>query len=630
MITDFLPLQLIDALAWTLVHSVWQIALIALATGILLKFLKKQSAQLRYGLAFSGMVFSCFLCIFTFAVQYISSQTGATPVIDLDMDMVTTAFVSQPVNSVLSFLDMYLGLIVNVWLLGSLLFLFRFSAGWLHLRQLIRGAVIDPITDSIEFVALKQKFDIKRAILVKASESITSPMVIGFLKPVILIPVGMVNQLTLSEVEAVMAHELAHIKRHDFLLNLFQSIMESVFYFHPGVWYLSKVINKERENCCDDLAILHTGNAVTFAKTLVKLQDLDFSPLKPALAMAGTTGDFTQRVKRILNVPSADNGVLRDRIFTVLLMILFTLVGFNGEEQSEIISNPDELDIYVIDDCPKSSEEIKYYLDTIPSRNNFHIKKTDKNKSVELEMQDGIVKKLIVDGELISDSELEDKDMQLLIDSLKPNFNKEMITVFPDCNSDLGHFYLLDKNQHTMKLDSIINTQKLKWEGLVELHTNPSKMDFEALTKLDIDSLLVNMKNHNNFSVDRSNILIDSLSDLFPNDLLQQNVFKFPDHFKNPRKVTRLDNDSSFLVDVKKNRRTIADIISYNLGMDKLIDVRKENTVSLSGTGLTINNQPQAIQMWKKYRDLYEDHTGLIISPKSVVEIVVPSSVVDI
>jgi len=606
MITDFLPVQLIEALAWTLVHSVWQLALIALATGILLKFLKNQSAQLRYGLAFSAMVFSCFVCIFTFAVEYMTSQTGAAPVMDLEMEMVSTTLVSQPVNSVLSFLDLYQGLIVNVWLLGSLLFLFRFSAGWLHLRRLVRDAVIDPITGSIEFIALKEKFNIKRAILVKASESITSPMVIGFLKPIILIPVGMVNQLTLSEVEAVMAHELAHIKRHDFLLNLFQSMMETVFYFHPGVWYLSKVINKERENCCDDLAILHTGNAVTFAKTLVKLQDLEFSPLKPALAMAGTTGDFTQRIKRILNVPSASNGILRDRIFTVLLMMLFTLVGFNGEEQSEIISDPNELDIYVIDDCPRSSEEIKYYLDTIPSRNNFHIKKTDKNKSVELEMQDGIVKKLIVDGELISDSELERKDMQLLIDSLKPNFNKEMITVFPDCNSDLGHFYLLNKDQETLNLDSYITRKNLDSaeERTFLEEFSSGNMNFEALTHLDIDSLLVDMRKQESFQHNKSNILIDSLTDLWPSELFEKNIFNVPDHFKNPRKVTRLTDGSSFIVDVKKNRRTIADIISYNLGMDKLIDVKKENKVILTGTGLIINNQAQSMQMWKKYRDL--------------------------
>jgi len=626
MITDFLPIHMIEALMWTLVHSVWQLALIALVAGILLKFFSKQSALLRYGLAFSAMVFSIFMVIYTFAVQYLTSQSGVTSVVDLAMDVSTVTFVAQPVTSALTFLDLYQSLIVNVWLLGSLLFLIRFTLGWLHLRKLVEAAVVDPISESVSFMALKQGYNINRTILIKVSESITSPMVIGFLKPIILFPVGMINQLTLAEVEAVMAHELAHIRRHDFLLNLFQSLMETVFYFHPGVWYLSKVINKERENCCDDMAILHTGNAVTFARTLVKLQDLEFTQLRPALAMAGANGDFSQRVKRILDVPVRSSG-FRDKLFTLLLMV-FALVGFN-EENENVISEPQELDIYVIDDCPQSSEEIKFYLDTIPSRNNFHIKKTDKNKSVELQMEDGLVKKLIVDGKLVSPAELEQVEIKMLIDSLKPNFNKEMITVFPDCNSDLGHFYLLNKNQETLNLDAFINRENLSSEAISSINFNPSEMNFEQLRRLDIDSLLVELQST---KADKTNILVDSLSDLWPRELFEQKqLFQFRDHFRNPRKVTKIEDGSSVVLDVRKDQKTLADKISWHLEMDKLIDIRKENTATLSGTGLTINDgQKESLQLWMKYRDLYEKHTGLIITPEMVIEIVVPTSAVDL
>ena len=121
----------------------------------------------------------------------------------------------------------------------------------------------------------------------------------GYLKPVILFPLGLVNQLSTSEVEAILAHEMAHIKRHDYIFNLLQMLVESIFYYHPGIWYISSRINAERENCCDDMAIAFTASNVSYAKTLVKLQDLKrLGNYSPALSFSGNKQIFTQRIMK--------------------------------------------------------------------------------------------------------------------------------------------------------------------------------------------------------------------------------------------------------------------------------------------------------------------------------------------
>ena len=130
-----------------------------------------------------------------------------------------------------------------------------------------------------------------------------TPMVIGYLKPIILFPLGTVNQLTQQEVEAVLAHELAHIYRNDYLLNIIQSFIEIIFYYHPAVWWISANIRTERENCCDDIAVKICGSSITYVKALVILDEIQPTPNLAMLFSSDSKNQLLNRVKRILNQP---------------------------------------------------------------------------------------------------------------------------------------------------------------------------------------------------------------------------------------------------------------------------------------------------------------------------------------
>ena len=132
----------------------------------------------------------------------------------------------------------------------------------------------------------------KETVRLKSSTLINTPVVVGYIKPTILFPIALINQLSIVEIEAILAHELAHIKRHDYLLNIIQILIETIFYYHPAIWFISSKVRFERENCCDDLAIDKIGSSVSYAKTLIKLQELKLNPVKSALAFSGNKKHF--------------------------------------------------------------------------------------------------------------------------------------------------------------------------------------------------------------------------------------------------------------------------------------------------------------------------------------------------
>jgi hypothetical protein len=142
------------------------------------------------------------------------------------------------------------------------------------------------------------------------SSLVDVPTVIGFLKPVVLLPATALGGLTLQQVEAILAHELAHIRRHDYLVNLLQTLVETVLFYHPAVWWVSRRIRIERENCCDDLAVSLCGDPVTYATALAELEAMRSSGPVPErhIAMAATGGSLLQRVRRLLGAPTSHSG----------------------------------------------------------------------------------------------------------------------------------------------------------------------------------------------------------------------------------------------------------------------------------------------------------------------------------
>ena len=145
------------------------------------------------------------------------------------------------------------------------------------------------------------------------------PVVIGHVRPVILMPVGILAGLPAGQIEAILLHELAHIRRHDYLVNMFQTAVDGLFFYHPAVWWISGVMRAERENCCDDLAVAVNGNAPEYAEALARLEQNRWDARQTALAATG--GNTMKRIRRLLSQPEGPRAALTPLLFAGILMI---------------------------------------------------------------------------------------------------------------------------------------------------------------------------------------------------------------------------------------------------------------------------------------------------------------------
>ena len=169
---------------------------------------------------------------------------------------------------------------VFVWLLGILFFGIKFTRGWLHLRVLKKTKL--PLSDSNwqnRINDFAQQMGISKKVQFFLSEKIHSPLTFGHFKPIVLFSATMLTGLSDEQIEMLLLHELAHIRRSDFLVNLVQSIMEVILFYHPVVWWISKQIKDSREHCCDDMVVAICNDRFLYAKTLTEIQSSIFSNL---------------------------------------------------------------------------------------------------------------------------------------------------------------------------------------------------------------------------------------------------------------------------------------------------------------------------------------------------------------
>ena len=339
VITRLFSDNFIEALGWTVLHSLWQATAIVLIVGIILLCIPKNAARLRYGIASFGMLAVLLMAIGTFFSIY-ETEVAPTLFSTFEFSNIEQSFFLQEHSTIESFYETcliyfnnHLPLIVGIWLLGFTFFLLRLMGGLLYIQHLRRSSAT--IIDA-KWVALleqlTQRLSTHKVVELAESTMIQVPMVIGHLKPIILFPIGMINHLSTEEVEAILAHELAHIYRNDYLINIIQSVIETLFYYHPAIWWLSWIIQTEREHCCDDIAVKVSGNSLQYAKALVRLQELAHTA-SPILAMsfAGRKNQLLTRIQRLLNHPQKNSNFMEKLIATGLLTLAVCLFSLNAD-----------------------------------------------------------------------------------------------------------------------------------------------------------------------------------------------------------------------------------------------------------------------------------------------------------
>lgn len=302
-----------EAIGWALLHSLWQFTLLALLGWVLLRLSpKKGSASLRYNWLMG--LLTCTVLLFGLTLWWILPNVQA-PTAAADNTVWEAASASPPVAtpkeagptpSWLVWLSSYFPCIVSSWLAGIVLLSLRQGVQYLSLRRYrSRGVRTAPLPIQTKWAELQQRMQIKRSVALLESSLVKGLSTFGHLKPIVLAPVGLLSQLTAAEAEALLLHELAHIRRNDYLHNLLLGSIEILFFYHPGVWWLSHKLKQERENCCDELVCQSGVSPLIYADALLAAARYS-SNFKPTLVMnANAHAHLSDRITRLL-IPNAD------------------------------------------------------------------------------------------------------------------------------------------------------------------------------------------------------------------------------------------------------------------------------------------------------------------------------------
>jgi beta-lactamase regulating signal transducer with metallopeptidase domain len=305
LLISWISASTLRLLALSLLHFLWQGAALAALAYVLMAFCR--SAAARYAIGVSTLALMMAAPIGTFLVfrsqEKIASPTiTAQALVSSESATVTVDAVAAAKNT-LSHRDSegappYFPWLVELWFAGVLLLSLR-SAGGILLVERLRRRETMPVTEELLEVCmdLQRRMELTRAVRYCESLHLDAPAVAGWIKPVVLLPVSALSGLTSAQLEAVIAHELAHIGRYDAFVNLFQVGVETLLFYHPAVWWTGKRVRVEREHCCDDTAVELCGSPVTYAHALTAMAE---SKSAPQLAMAANRSPLVERIARLL------------------------------------------------------------------------------------------------------------------------------------------------------------------------------------------------------------------------------------------------------------------------------------------------------------------------------------------
>ncbi|MEZ5356934.1 MAG: M56 family metallopeptidase [Bryobacteraceae bacterium] len=281
--------------SWALLHFLWQGALLALGLAAALRVVDARRARLRYGLACLTMMLlaaavpATWVWLSTPPPVVYGAEDGAA----YSGEIGTEGDESAPAASTA---DRAVAWIPMAWAAGVLLFSLRMLGAWAAVRRVTvraRGA-------GSEWDELAGRIGVRRAVRLLESAAVDGPWHAGVWKPVIVVPVGMLTQMAPAAVEAILLHELAHIRRYDYLVNLLQGAVESALFYHPAVWWVSAAMRREREHCCDDAVLEVTGDRVAYARALLDLETSRADGRGVEWATAARGGDLKARIERML------------------------------------------------------------------------------------------------------------------------------------------------------------------------------------------------------------------------------------------------------------------------------------------------------------------------------------------
>ena len=327
------------SLSLTLVHFLWQGLLVAFILKSVLSIVDKNKPKVRYALASLAMLANAILAMLTFYMVYpdtnsgINSNLSPIPLTSLVNELTqhnTLLTYQELLPSILAYSLPYIALL---WLATITTLAFKLLIEIRNVNNLPMNASVSPSSELLlRFDELAKQIKLTKTPKLLISLKAEVPMAIGWLKPVVLLPASMVTGLDSSQLEMLILHELAHIRRHDYFVNFLQTLIELLFFFHPSVHWIGKQMRNEREYCSDDIAVQHCGDAIAYAHTLTDTASLcakGHLHTIPTMAMAASGGDLKARVLRLVDHHCAPTNSTSKWLAAISLLLALTLLCIN-------------------------------------------------------------------------------------------------------------------------------------------------------------------------------------------------------------------------------------------------------------------------------------------------------------
>jgi len=336
----------VKAICWTLIHSLWIGLIIALLCGVIIAITRKSAAVLRYRLLCGLLMVFVISMVITFNIEVRAARVPllppTPPIIVMTVDAPT---VSQQVETVLNrslvdqtigFLNQNRNIIFMAWLLFFLLKSLKMVSGLLYIQRIRHHkthAVADELKHRIELFS--SQIGIRRAVRLVQSKLVRVPVAVGWLSPVILLPLGIVFQLTPEQLDGILWHELAHIRRRDYLVNILQGLVETVFFFNPGLLWLSSLIRTEREACCDDIVLSRMNQKANYLEALLSFGYGEFKQANFAMSV-GSGKQLRERLKRMISRENKRLGLVEKVVLIAGIVVLSAFAGLRKNNKKYI------------------------------------------------------------------------------------------------------------------------------------------------------------------------------------------------------------------------------------------------------------------------------------------------------
>ena len=664
-----------QAICWTLLHSLWQGMLLAIVAAIIVMVTRRSLPRLRYSLLTALFVVFIIVTGITFIKQFMfAGEEQSSPVrLEMAIPVSTTGALKQTaiqatsarqtyLDAMVEYFNTHASIIVITWFIFFSAKLVRILAniGYVQRIRNYRTSA-PPYYWKQKMTELAQKLGISQSILLLESTIIKVPMVVGMLKPVILVPLGLLANLPPAQVEAVLLHELAHIRRKDYLVNLLQSFAEVLFFFNPAVLWISSLIREEREYCCDDVAIGRIDNKKQFIQALVSFQEYAMSQpgTSTIVAFAGRKKYLLNRVKRIIHNENKKLNAM-EKGFIIFSIVGISLVGFVSMKQ--IPAKKTSLPISVVSGTKAQGDLLARNTDTIPATLEFEttsstitrngdgetriVTATDKNgKKYKLVEKNDEPKQLYVNDQKIP-SEKMDEYEKLVVEmelSAKSRQNKDVEKMKKDRDESTEKMLkleaerrelterleVIEKQQADLGHNELGELEDHEWENaatLKKLELQQLKMRKEGMKDQDLANLF-----YYKLDKPRKDMNDRDLAPLFyykqdllrkemnENDLLKQKLFdekaetlynksfdlKYEPNLDNGEQLSKegiFEQQHSFMI--------IDPIINDMVEEGLLPPHQEEMSFELNNGRFTINGKKQPADVHERYRKKYLKKDG--------------------